>query len=66
MSIRRFRSYGGDRVVARISNGEIIARELRRQTAHTIELRAINPDFPDRVIPREELSWMARILWSSQ
>jgi phage repressor protein C with HTH and peptisase S24 domain len=56
----------GDRVVARISDGEIIARELRRQTAHTVELRAINPDFPDRVIPREELSWMARILWSSQ
>jgi phage repressor protein C with HTH and peptisase S24 domain len=56
----------GDRVVAKTAAGEIMARELKRQTARFVELRAFNPAFPDRVVPREELSWMARILWASQ
>jgi phage repressor protein C with HTH and peptisase S24 domain len=29
-------------------------------------LRSINPAYPDRVISRDELAWMARILWASQ
>jgi phage repressor protein C with HTH and peptisase S24 domain len=56
----------GDRVVVRTVAGEIMAKELKRQTARAIELRSINPAYPDRVIPRDELSWMARILWASQ
>jgi phage repressor protein C with HTH and peptisase S24 domain len=47
-------------------SGEIMAKELKRQTARTVELRSINPAYPDRVLPREELNWMARILWASQ
>lgn len=56
----------GDRVVVKTIAGEIMAKELKRQTARSIELRSINPAYPDRVIPRDELSWMARILWASQ
>ncbi|WP_424360885.1 S24 family peptidase [Methylocystis parvus] len=56
----------GDRVVVKTIAGEIMAKELKRQTARLIELRSINPAFADRVIPREEVSWMARILWASQ
>jgi len=56
----------GDRVVVKTTSGEIMAKELRRQTARTVELRSINPAYPDRVIPREEVSWIARILWASQ
>lgn len=56
----------GDRVVVKTIAGEIMAKELKRQTARSIELRSINPDYPDRVIPRDEVSWMARILWASQ
>jgi phage repressor protein C with HTH and peptisase S24 domain len=56
----------GDRVVVKTTSGEIMAKELKRQTARAIELRSVNPAFPDRVIPREEVSWIARILWASQ
>lgn len=56
----------GDRVLVKTTSGEIMARELKRQAGRNIELRAINPAYPDRVIPREEVSWMARILWASQ
>ncbi|MEK4032666.1 helix-turn-helix transcriptional regulator [Methylocystis sp. IM3] len=56
----------GDRVVVRTVSGEIMAKELKRQTARSVELRSINPAYPDRVISRDELAWMARILWASQ
>ncbi len=56
----------GDRVVVKTVSGEIMAKELKRQTARSVELRSINPAYPDRVISRDELAWMARILWASQ
>lgn len=56
----------GDRVVVKTSAGEVMAKELKRQTARMIELRSINPAYPDRALKREEVSWMARILWASQ
>ncbi len=56
----------GDRVVVKTTAGEIMAKELKRQTARSIELRSINPAYPDRVISRDDLSWIARILWASQ
>ena len=56
----------GDRVVAKTTAGEIMAKELKRQTARSIELHSINPAYPDRVIARDEVSWIARILWASQ
>ncbi|MBI1980215.1 MAG: helix-turn-helix transcriptional regulator [Methylocystis sp.] len=56
----------GDRVVVKTTSGEIMAKELKRETARTIELRSVNPAYPDRTISRDEVSWMARILWASQ
>jgi len=56
----------GDRVVVKTTAGEVLAKELKRQTARTVELKSMNPAYPDRVLPREEVSWIARILWASQ
>ncbi|WP_374386453.1 helix-turn-helix transcriptional regulator [Brevundimonas sp.] len=56
----------GDRVVARLSTGEVVAKELAALTARTATLASINPDYPARVVPRREIEWMARILWVSQ
>ena len=56
----------GDRVAVQTAAGEIMARELKRQTARTIELRAINPACPEQIIDRADVRWMARILWASQ
>lgn len=60
-SIRR-----GDRVVVRTTGGEVMAKELKKRGAKGVELRSLNPDHPDRVIPDAEIDWMARILWARQ
>lgn len=56
----------GDRVVARLSTGEVVAKELSALTARTATLASINPHYPPRVVPRRDIEWMARILWVSQ
>lgn len=56
----------GDRVIARLSTGEVVAKELSALTARTATLASINPDYPPRVVPRRDIEWMARILWVSQ
>ena len=35
----------GDRVVVKTTAGEIMAKELKRETARTIELRSVNPAY---------------------
>jgi phage repressor protein C with HTH and peptisase S24 domain len=56
----------GDRVVLKTTDGEVLAKELKRKTAKLIELRSFNPEHPDRTIALSEVAWIARILWSSQ
>ncbi|HYH18024.1 MAG TPA: helix-turn-helix transcriptional regulator [Azospirillum sp.] len=56
----------GDRVVVRTKGGEVMAKQLTRETATRIELMSINRAHPDRVIPRTDIAWMARIIWASQ
>lgn len=56
----------GDRVVVRTAKGEVMAKELVRQTASKIELKSLNPAHDDRTIPAKDVSWIARILWVSQ
>jgi phage repressor protein C with HTH and peptisase S24 domain len=56
----------GDRVVVKTLEGEVMAKELKRETARSIELRSLNPDHPDRLLPLSEVAWIARILWASQ
>lgn len=56
----------GDRVVVKTHAGEVMAKELARVTARTIELTSLNRDYGDRVLERGEVAWIARILWASQ
>jgi phage repressor protein C with HTH and peptisase S24 domain len=56
----------GDRVVVRTTGGEIVAKELRRRSAKTLELAAFGAEAEDRVIPAEEISWVARVMWARQ
>lgn len=56
----------GDRVVVRTTGGEVMAKELKRRTARGVELRSLNPDHPDHVVPAAEIDWMARIMWARQ
>lgn len=54
----------GDRVIVKTTDGEVLAKELKRRTAKTIELRSINPQYEDRVLSVDKVNWMARILWA--
>jgi phage repressor protein C with HTH and peptisase S24 domain len=56
----------GDRVVVKTVEGEILAKELKRQTARTVDLRSLNPDHIDITLPVDRIAWMARIVWASQ
>jgi len=56
----------GDRVVVKTTGGEVMAKELARVTARTIELSSLNRDYEDRILDRSEVAWIARILWASQ
>ena len=56
----------GDRVVVKTRDGEVMAKELKRSTAKSIELKSLNAQHPDRTIATEDILWVARILWASQ
>ncbi|MDQ1152988.1 helix-turn-helix transcriptional regulator [Brevundimonas sp. SORGH_AS_0993] len=56
----------GDRVVARLASGEVLAKEISSLTARAVTLSSINPDYPPRIVARGDIEWMARILWVSQ
>ena len=56
----------GDRVVVRTNTGEVLAKELKRRSAKNVELRSLNEDHEDRVIPMDEVAWIARVMWARQ
>jgi phage repressor protein C with HTH and peptisase S24 domain len=56
----------GDRVVVKTGSGEIMVKELKRQTAKQIELKSLSADHPERTLTLEDVVWLARIVWASQ
>jgi len=56
----------GDRVIVKTREGEVLAKELKRRTARSVELRSLNPDHADRILHDNEVAWIARVLWASQ
>jgi phage repressor protein C with HTH and peptisase S24 domain len=56
----------GDRVVIKTGSGEIMIKELKRQTAKQIELKSLSADHPERTLTLEDVVWLARVVWASQ
>ena len=56
----------GDRVVVKTRDGEVMAKELKRKTAKSLELKSLNPEHPDSTLTAEDVMWVARIVWASQ
>ena len=56
----------GDRVVVKTRSGEILAKQLHRQTADRIELMSFNPAHGSIELALDQIEWMARIIWASQ
>ena len=56
----------GDRVVVKTKDGEVMAKELKRRTTKTIELKSLNTNHAERTLPLKDVEWIARIVWASQ
>jgi phage repressor protein C with HTH and peptisase S24 domain len=55
----------GDRVIVKTRNGEIMAKELVRQSGQKIELKAIGSG-PSRTLAKNDVLWIARVQWVRQ
>lgn len=56
----------GDRVVVKTNDGEVMAKELEKQSASKIELKSLNDKYEPRSVAKKDVSWIARVLWVSQ
>ena len=56
----------GDRVVVKTTSGEIMAKVLHKNGPRRVELSSLNPEHADRSFERDEIDWIARIVWASQ
>lgn len=56
----------GDRVVVKTKKGEVMVKELKRQTAKNVELKSLNASHPERTLNADDVLWIARIMWASQ
>lgn len=56
----------GDRVVAKLKDGQVMAKVMQRQTSKTLELASFNPNHATKVLDMKDVDWVARILWASQ
>jgi phage repressor protein C with HTH and peptisase S24 domain len=53
-------------VVVKTKEGEVLAKELKRKTARTLELKSLNAEHPDRSFDLDQIAWMARVMWATQ
>jgi len=56
----------GDRVIVKTMDGEIMAKVLKRMSALRYELQSINSEHEDPILQRNEVDWIARIVWACQ
>ena len=56
----------GDRVVVRTKKGEVLAKELGRESAKVVELISLNPEHGPVNLALADIEWMYRIVWASQ
>ena len=56
----------GDRVLGKTLEGEFMAKELHRISETQVELISVNPDYDDRILPKTQIAWIARIVWIGQ
>ena len=61
VSIRR-----ADRVVIKTKGGEVMVKQLARQSARKVELVSLNKAHSDRTLEADDIVWMARVIWASQ
>ena len=55
----------GDRVIVKTRSGDLMAKELVRQSGQKIELKTIG-GAGSRSLPKGDVAWVARVLWVRQ
>lgn len=56
----------GDRVVVKTKQGEVMVKELMRQSALQVELKSLNSLHGNISLSADDVLWMTRVLWVSQ
>ncbi len=56
----------GDHVVVKTRDGQIMAKELARQSAKKVELMSFTKPPRSSVLDAENIAWTARIVWPKQ
>lgn len=56
----------GDRVVVKTKDGEVMAKQLVRQSARRVELASLNPAHPNYSFDLADIVFMHRIVWAAQ
>lgn len=55
-----------DRIIVKTSDGEVMAKELKKKTSESLTLMSLNGDYEDRNFSLNDIVWMAKIVWVSQ
>ncbi len=55
-----------DRVLVALTSGTLMAAELKRSTAKTVEVVSMRAGEADLTLPSESIAWIVRIVWASQ
>jgi phage repressor protein C with HTH and peptisase S24 domain len=56
----------GDRVIAKTTSDEVLAKELVKTSVREVRLASINAAHAEIVLSRDEVVWISRIVWVSQ
>ncbi len=56
----------GDRVIVKTRDGEVMAKELARQSARKVELVSLTKPRRSHMLDAEKIAWIARIVWVGQ
>jgi phage repressor protein C with HTH and peptisase S24 domain len=56
----------GDRVVLKMKDSQVVAREFRHHTRRDFELAFFHPQPDLHTIGKHKVDWVARIIWASQ
>lgn len=56
----------GDRIIACMKAGGLVAAELNRRTANALEAVSLDSDGRKITIPSDDVVWIGKIIWASQ
>lgn len=56
----------GDRIVCKLTNGEVMVKEIDHVQQDQLRLKSLNADYKDLDINKTDILWHGRVVWVSQ